>query len=294
MSNLFEHNSASWVRYSDYEWRTAADGNLYLLPKQDATPKPYDPMKDVNALVLDAVTVGLHFMERRPDKEMQPELLAFAKKYGLLGVMTALPTTAEFIVYEMVYLPKNQMIREEVMETADYLQLFFPFEKPDFHKKGIESVWSIDERHEQALAMTYSDSPQATVMSFMRNYAERFDWLKTIFKDWAFNLLTVEYCLEEKEKGDPDADTLRMLQKGLKAFDGNAPTFHIEVIDRPTMVWDFHSLQLCIKMMLFQALTDSSRPLRVCKSCRKAFIAHRREQDFCSAKCRHEFENRQK
>lgn len=292
MSNLFEHNSASWVRYSDYEWRTAADGNLYLLPAKDATPKPYDPMKDVETLVLDAVTVGLHFMERRPDKEMQPELLAFAKKYGLLGIMTALPTTAEFVDYEKVYLPKNQMIREEVLETTDYLQLFFPFEKQDFHKKGMEYLWNIDAHYDQALALTYSGYPLATVMSFMHGYGERFDWLKRVFKDLAFNLLTVKYCLEEK--GNDDLDTMRVLQKGLKAFDENAPTFHIEVIDQPTIVWDFHSLQLCVKMMLFQALTDSSRPLRVCKSCGKAFYAHRREQDFCSAKCRHEFENGQK
>ena len=46
MKNIFEHTSASWVKYSDYEWRTTEDGKEYLLPTKDAMPKPYDPMKD--------------------------------------------------------------------------------------------------------------------------------------------------------------------------------------------------------------------------------------------------------
>ena len=53
MKTLFEHTSASWVRYSDYEWKEA-DGQLYLLPTADAKPLPYDPMKDAETLVISA------------------------------------------------------------------------------------------------------------------------------------------------------------------------------------------------------------------------------------------------
>ena len=59
MRNLFEHTSASWVRYSQYEWKRAEDGHLYLLPAKGSTPKPYDPMKDAEALVLAAMDIGL-------------------------------------------------------------------------------------------------------------------------------------------------------------------------------------------------------------------------------------------
>lgn len=38
--------------------------------------------------------------------------------------MPALPTTPDFMEYEQVYLPKNHFIREEVMQTEDYLHLF--------------------------------------------------------------------------------------------------------------------------------------------------------------------------
>ena len=44
MKNFFEHTSASWVRYSNYEWKKTVDGKEYLLPTKDARPQPYDPM----------------------------------------------------------------------------------------------------------------------------------------------------------------------------------------------------------------------------------------------------------
>ena len=58
MTNIFEHTRASWVHYSDYEWRTAEDGKDYLLPAKDAQPKPYDPMEDADNLVLAAADMG--------------------------------------------------------------------------------------------------------------------------------------------------------------------------------------------------------------------------------------------
>ena len=40
MTNIFEHTRASWVRYSDYEWRTAEDGKDYLLPTKTPRQSP--------------------------------------------------------------------------------------------------------------------------------------------------------------------------------------------------------------------------------------------------------------
>ena len=117
MGNPFEHTSASWVRYSQYEWKKGKDGNLYLIPTETADPKPYDPLKDAEALVLDAMDIALLCFHKRPDTEIQSAILRFARNYGLLGIMTALPTTAKFVDYEKVYLLKNQFIKEEAMDT---------------------------------------------------------------------------------------------------------------------------------------------------------------------------------
>ena len=49
-------------------------------------------------------------------------------------------------------------------------------------KHGIESMWNIEnDRVMMALAMTMTDKPMAVNMSFQREYAERYDWMKQQF-----------------------------------------------------------------------------------------------------------------
>lgn len=176
MNNLLERTSESWVRYDDYEWKEGKDGVLYLTPAAKAKPDIFDPLKDAETLVLDALNIGRMCMSKKPDEEIRKAILQFALHYGLLGLMTALPTTPNFMEYEAVYLPKNHFIREESMKTADYLALFFPFETPDVVKRGIESMWNIDgDRAMMALAMAMSDKPMAVNMVFQRSYAERYE-----------------------------------------------------------------------------------------------------------------------
>lgn len=284
MRDLFLHTSAHWGRYSEYVWRTASDGNCYLLPAEKAKPSVYDPMKDPNTLVIDAIEIGMMQFRREPEAKLKQAIRAFAGKYGLLGIMTALPTTAEFITYEKVYLPKNPFLRKETMETQDYLRLFFPFIQPDFRKMGVESVWQTDDKYEIAFAMTFQSDPQAKTMSFMRNYGERYDWLCKLFKDWAFLVLTTKFYLEDRNREDPDV--LALYRKGISAFEGIAPTYHIELRDKPTLVWDFHSLLQDIRFLLSVMLTDDHTPLKLCKRCQKPFIAERPDDDYCSDECR--------
>lgn len=284
MRDLFLHTSAHWGRYSEYEWKTAPDGNCYLLPAEKAKPSVYDPMNGPNTLVIDAIEIGMMQFRREPEAQLKQAIRTFAGKYGLLGIMTALPTTAEFITYEKVSLPKNPFLRKETMETQDYLRLFFPFIQPYFHKKGVESVWQTGDKYEIAFAMTFQADPQAKAMSFMRNYGERYDWLCKLFKDWAFLVLTTKFYLEDRNREDPDV--LALYRKGIAAFEGIAPTYHIELRNKPTLVWDFHSLLLDIRFLLSIMLTDDHTPLKLCKRCQKPFIASNSDEEYCSETCR--------
>lgn len=115
--------------------------------------------------------------------------------------------------YEAVYLPKNHFIKEETMFTEKYLALFFPFGKLDVIKRGIESMWNIqNDRVMMALALTMTD--------------------------------------------------------------------------KPTIVWDFHSLLLGVQMMFSSMLTDSENPIKLCRHCTKAFVASRPSAVFCSPQCK--------
>lgn len=85
-------------------------------------------------------------------------------------------TWVRYSEYEPVYLPKNHFIKEENLSTVDYLNLFFPFNKLDIIKCGVESMWNIqNDRIMLALAITMSGRPIAVNMSFHREYEERFD-----------------------------------------------------------------------------------------------------------------------
>ena len=285
MNNLFERTSSQWVRYSEYEWKAAEDGTLYLTPTKAAQPGIYDPLAEYRQIVLDAIDIGRMGMARKPDTEIQTAIRQFAVKYGLFGLMTALPTTPDFMEYEAVYLPKNHFIKAETMSTEKYLELFFPFDKLDVIKHGIESMWNIEnDRVMMALAMTMTDKPMAVNMSFQREYAERYDWMKQQFIDWAFTY--VNSMLYYEDYDTLNEDTRRLMQQSMAAFGGNAPTYHIALLDKPTIIWDFHSLLLGIQMMFSFMLTDSKNPIRLCRHCTKAFVASRPSAVFCSPQCK--------
>lgn len=131
-----------------------------------------------------------------------------------------------------------------------------------------------------ALAMTMSDKPMAVNMSFQREYAELYEWIKQQFIDLAFNFLTSVIFYEDYDDMTPDQRLL--MQEGMTAFGGIAPTYRIALLDKPTIIWDFHALMLGVQMMFSFMLTDSE----LCKHCAKAFVASRPSAVFCSPQCK--------
>ena len=122
MSNLFQKTSSNWARYDKYEWKEDKEGTLYITPSPDAKVSLYNPLKDSEQMVLKAVNLGLMCMDKNNTQEcLQNAIMDFVTGYGLLGFMTALPTTPDFITYHAVYLPKNHFIKEESMTTEKYL-----------------------------------------------------------------------------------------------------------------------------------------------------------------------------
>ena len=76
--------------------------------------------------MLDALNVGMLMMGRKPEAEVEKAIMEFITRYGLLGLMTALPTTPSFMDYEAVYLPKNHFIKEESKATDNTCPCFTP------------------------------------------------------------------------------------------------------------------------------------------------------------------------
>ena len=220
-------------------------------------------------------------MNRQPEEDVQQAALELVTHYGLLELMTALPTTPSFMDYEAVYLPKNHFIKAESMETEDYLALFYPFDQLDLVKRGIESSWSVSgDRTMVALTMTFASVPMAKAMSFQREYAEPYDWVAQQLKDWAFTLTTS--ILYYNDYDLIDEDTRNLYRMGMAAFGSIAPSYHIELLDKPTIYWDFHSLLLGIQMMFIFLVVDGEKPLRLCKHCQKVFLSSRSNSAFAA------------
>jgi hypothetical protein len=288
MNNLFQKTSSHLVKYSEYELKKAEDGKEYITPAAKSKPSVYDPLKDADEMVVDALNVGLLLMGNAGADKIQTALMDFVSKYGLLGFMTALPTTPHFMNYDTAYLPKNHFIKDEFMPSADYAMQFFPFDRPDFMITKDEIRWDISgDRDMLALAMTFGNKPMAMNMSFQREYAERYDWLTTQFKDLAFSFLSSILYYEDYDT--IDESTRDLYRHSMAAFGGIAPTYHIALLDKPTIVWDFHSLLLGVQMMFSFMLADETKPLRCCKHCTMAFAATHPNTLFCSSRCKNQY-----
>ncbi len=286
MKPLFERVSSYWVRYDKYEIRTDAKGTKYITAAADAKPDIFGPLEDAQAMVLEALNVGrLFFGDKAPESVREAALLQFVHHYGLLGFITALPTTPKFMDYEKVYLPKNHFIREEALETEQFLDYFFPFKKLNLRKRGMESIWEVEgDTDAVALAMTFASDPDAMSMSFQKEYAEPLDWIGKALRDMTFPFITSKYFYEH---GDAfNADEKKLMAQGVAAFGGIAPTYRIALLDKPTIVWDFHSLLIGLQMMFSFMMAEDKTPLRMCDHCDTIFVATRKTQRYCCDKCR--------
>ena len=68
-------------------------------------------MVDSTAMkMLTAINIGTTAMNKASESKLKEAIMGFVSEYGMLGLMTALPTTPDFITYEAVYLPKNHFI----------------------------------------------------------------------------------------------------------------------------------------------------------------------------------------
>ena len=286
MRNIFESTSTHWVKYSEYEYRKSDSGILYITPTSTAKPLIYNPFDNIEEMILDALNVNT-LGGKKDEEVLQKSVLNFVCKYGLLGFLTALPTTHNFVDYEAVYLPKNEFITAETMPTRDYIDIFFPFEKPKFHKDSRSAAWNIAGDIEmKSLALTMVDKPLALNIGFGRDYAERFDWLVKQFKAWSFTC--TGSILYYEDLGKADETTLYVYRQGMSAFKGISPTYHVALLDKPTIMWEFHSLLLGIQMMFSFMLTDTSKPLRICKHCNRIFTANHHNSAFCDSRCKNQ------
>lgn len=283
LKDLFKRYSSSWVKFDAYEIRKASDGHEYVCSVPGAHPHLYDPLQDSESLVLDAVNVGLLSMGRKSPEVIRDGIMEFVGKYGLLGIITALPAMPDFLSYEDVYLPYNPLINRESMDTMAYLDYFYPFQKLRFSKRGREIVWTISGDNEMIALALATKAGDETGLAYQREYAERYDWLESEFKNLAFCLVNCFLYYLDYDALTPEAR--KAYQIAMQAYDAVMPTYHLELRDKLTLTWKFCSLLQEIQMMYYLMLVDDPNPIRFCRYCQKAYIVRNGDEKYCSSEC---------
>ena len=60
----------------------------------------------------------------------------------------------------------------------------------------------------------------------------------------------------------------------------------LSLFNKPTIAWDFHSLMLGVQMMFSLMLSDTEKPIRICKHCLQTFMASRPRAIFGNPQCK--------
>ena len=254
-----------------------------MIPAPGAKLEIIDPLDNAEDMIIEALNIGRMLM--REKKAESEAVLHFVEKYGLMGFMTGLPMTADFMDYEKVYFPFNEFLKTESMDVFEYLNMFFPFRKPTLRRRGTAIMYEEEEDIEQqALIMVFSHEPMAKYLVIRRDYAEPYDWIVKQLISWAFVFITSFLYYEDFESLDETQSD--MMQKSMRAFSQVAPTYHVELLDRQTIVWDFHSLMAVIQGMIAFIITDEDSELRICKECGKIYLKLNKDEGYCEeCKC---------
>ena len=189
------------------------------------------------------------------EKAEEP-ILNFVNRYGLLGVIAELPLNKDFYNHELVFLDGNLFTASGVMETEEFEDLFLEKAKPRITKS-----FKLDD---------YIKS---------KNYSEPITWIaEYIHELYEILLLSVKY------KAEPDAVSF-LLNDRLKTN----IRYRLTVTDKIQMQYEFHSLMGVLNFTMANLLSAEGAPLKICKHCKKAFISQNKRAEFCSERCRNQF-----
>ena len=274
LRDFFEKTSSDWVRYSKYEIKKK-DGLEYITPAADSKIEMFNPLDSAEDLVVDSLNVGMLLCIGELDTKTKHDMLiSFAHSYGLLGFMTAIPLNGNFMEYPHVFFGRNAFFDVGMMETGEYIKLFQPF--------GIKEGQPRDGFTLPVTLITGKTLEYSIV--FSRNYAERIDWFEGVLKEFYMHFASCKGYegTDNPALKDAFADTI-------SGFSEYGLGFRMGIDGKPTMIWDFNSLKMVIETIYAFLVSATDTPLRMCKRCGKAFYAKHGRSEFCSSRCRNQF-----
>lgn len=243
-----------WAKNTRYEIQSI-DNTEYIVPcEYDSI---YDPIKFERNMMSDALNLGKYLTEN--DLGQNEMVLEFIYEYGLLGIMPDI-AGSDIGRNERVIVRDNIFTDGGIVDANKFAKTFFPLDDIDLqdkvHKKG-------------KLRLCYRRPIYSTM--FLRNYkyCEPLEWVKQYFKYLYSFIVGSESKLIEFEP----------------------PRLSYKIDDRKglNLLCEYDSLKAMIDLAFAKAVTSDKKPLRNCKHCGKLFYANDIRSEFCSARCRNQY-----
>lgn len=253
--NIIENSKMKYGHFSKYIIKKNKEGQSVIIPSKDAEYIEYDPTEIAEEILIDL----LNTMQKCEGAEIETAeelILAFVNKYGLLGSITEIPLNKDFYKMELTFVDTNQFSGAGVIATDEFESKFFLDELPNL-----------------------PNDFQLTDYLSMKNYCEPIYFISSYMSD-LYNTL----ILADKMKNEPEAVSF-LLNNKLKTN----IRYSLTVTDKIQMHYEFNSLMAVLNFTMARLLSAEGSPLKICKHCGKAFISENKRAEFCSERCRNQF-----
>lgn len=277
--NLIGQFKTDWIRYSDYEIKATENGNKYICPTADAYFTMYNPFDNADDMVFDLIDLGDSALDTTTEEHiLENKLIVFAKKYGLLGLVSSSVYNRSIIGEEKVLFTENNFIKKQgIMDVEEYLNLFLPFAtKEEIYIREYGKHLAVFKLEDSP--KFYGKRPLILDLVFSKFYCEEINWIL----DFAKNISThINQLLIYKNANLTETVTI-MAGK----FKAEKIGITIGMLNKPVLEWEFDSLKTTIETIYAFAVTDESNILNRCEYCKNAFIAKNPREKYCSPSCR--------
>ena len=279
--------ATDWIKYSDYEYKNDAEGNIYIKPKEEAGFSMYNPFNIAEDIVIDFLKVGdasrSYYNNKCQDayEYVKKLTLLFVKKYGLLGLISSSTYNQNVIGdNEVLIIEKNYIdIKEKSMDPEAYMKLFTPFAQANdlsvrHYKNCIDLIKAEDS------PKFYGKRPLIMDLIFSKFYSERLDWIMKFA-----GMLSEHFrqLLIYRGTAGHLTEPVTILAETFKA---NKIGFTINQLEKTIISWDFDSLKTAIETIYAFAVTDENTLLSRCEHCGDFYIALSNREKYCSPACR--------
>lgn len=277
--NRFGQFKSDWIRYSDYELKEDLSGSLYIVPTETSEFTIYNPFDVANEIVFDLLALGDDALKGEEEKgTLYEKCILFAKKYGLLGLITASVYNRHIAgEHEVLFIEGNLLGQTHTMDVSQYMKYFFPFaNEEEIYVKKMRKETIVFKAEDSP--KFYGKRPLILDLVFSRFYAERVDWLIEFSKNIAAHFNQV--LIYRKSRLTDDVTVLAGKFKAEKIG------LTVTVRENAELSWEVDALKTVIETLYAFKVTDRESILSRCVYCHKIFEAKSSREKYCSASCR--------